>query len=141
MFFARRKSTRTLGLAANKFVDRNAKSFLALSVLNGNVYIDVTTMNSEFPNFLAPPIIEQLKLVGIPSLTSIQSELFPPVMEGKSVLAHSKTGTGKTLAYLLPLVQRAFFAHSAEGETSSGLSLTKPKDPCFGSHSRAGDSG
>jgi len=78
-------------------------------------------MNSDFPSYIAPSLVEQLKLRGIPSLTSIQKELFPPVMEGKSVLAHSKTGTGKTLAYLLPLVQRAFFGTPEDSSNSGTL--------------------
>jgi superfamily II DNA/RNA helicase len=38
--------------------------------------------------------------------TSIQNTTIPLILEGKDVIAESPTGTGKTLAYLLPLLNR-----------------------------------
>lgn len=35
----------------------------------------------------------------------IQDEMIPALLEGKDVVAESPTGTGKTLAYLLPILQ------------------------------------
>ncbi len=43
---------------------------------------------------------------GISAPTPIQAEVFLPITEGRSVLGLSKTGTGKTLGYMAPLVQR-----------------------------------
>lgn len=37
--------------------------------------------------------------------TSIQSLVIPPAMEGKDILAHAPTGTGKTGAFLFPVCQ------------------------------------
>lgn len=45
-----------------------------------------------------------LKEKGITTETAIQKELFTPITEGDNVLGISPTGTGKTLAYLLPLL-------------------------------------
>lgn len=42
---------------------------------------------------------------GIMEPTAVQAECIPAALEGKDVLAESQTGTGKTLAYLLPLLQ------------------------------------
>ncbi len=36
----------------------------------------------------------------------IQTELIPPMLEGSDIVAESPTGTGKTLAYVLPLLQK-----------------------------------
>lgn len=36
----------------------------------------------------------------------IQASCYQPIVEGKDVLARSKTGTGKTLAFVLPLLER-----------------------------------
>ena len=36
----------------------------------------------------------------------IQATAYQPIVEGKDVLARSKTGTGKTLAFILPLLER-----------------------------------
>ncbi|MBM7649593.1 superfamily II DNA/RNA helicase [Bacillus ectoiniformans] len=38
--------------------------------------------------------------------TAIQQKAIPPILEGKDLLAESPTGTGKTLAYLLPLLEK-----------------------------------
>ena len=45
-----------------------------------------------------------LREKGITTETAIQKELFEPITEGDNVLGISPTGTGKTLAYLLPLL-------------------------------------
>jgi ATP-dependent RNA helicase RhlE len=37
--------------------------------------------------------------------TPIQTQAIPPALEGKDVLATSQTGTGKTLAFLIPLIE------------------------------------
>lgn len=43
---------------------------------------------------------------GISEPSPVQAECIPAALEGRDVLAQSQTGTGKTLAYLLPLLQR-----------------------------------
>src|SRR5579864_8311024 len=37
--------------------------------------------------------------------TPVQSEAIPPALTGRDVVATAQTGTGKTLAFLLPLIQ------------------------------------
>ncbi|MGT2846395.1 DEAD/DEAH box helicase [Streptococcus massiliensis] len=49
---------------------------------------------------------EQLTRLGFENLTAIQEQLFEPISAGQSVLGISPTGTGKTLAYLLPSLLR-----------------------------------
>lgn len=41
-----------------------------------------------------------------PSTMPIQDQMIPALLEGKDVVAESPTGTGKTLAYLLPIFQK-----------------------------------
>ncbi|AKG37821.1 DEAD/DEAH box helicase [Paenibacillus durus] len=48
----------------------------------------------------------RLSEFGITSPSPVQAETIPLLLEGRDVLAASQTGTGKTLAYLLPLLQR-----------------------------------
>jgi len=43
---------------------------------------------------------------GFESTTPIQSAVFPGVLAGEDLVACAQTGTGKTLAFLLPLMQR-----------------------------------
>ena len=50
------------------------------------------------------PFIETLAESGIRTATPIQEQVIPLALAGKSVLFESETGTGKTLAFLLPLL-------------------------------------
>ncbi|MNM11398.1 DEAD-box ATP-dependent RNA helicase CshA [compost metagenome] len=47
----------------------------------------------------------RLSEFGITEPSDVQAETIPLLLEGRDVLAVSQTGTGKTLAYLLPLLQ------------------------------------
>lgn len=55
---------------------------------------------------LNPILQERWRKSGFEAPTSIQTAAIPAIMEGKDVIAESPTGTGKTLAYLLPLLNR-----------------------------------
>jgi ATP-dependent RNA helicase DeaD len=55
---------------------------------------------------LEPIWLEQLHKLGISEPTPVQQQAIPAILQGKDVIAQSQTGTGKTLAYLLPLLQR-----------------------------------
>lgn len=47
-----------------------------------------------------------LKSLGIVAPTSIQERTIPSVMEGKDVIAQAQTGTGKTLTFVLPILEK-----------------------------------
>lgn len=47
-----------------------------------------------------------LKKVGIRRPTPVQEKSIPDLMEGKDIIAQAQTGTGKTLAFMLPLVEK-----------------------------------
>jgi len=51
-------------------------------------------------------LVERLERAKILKPTQIQKELFQPIQDGTCVLGLAKTGTGKTLSYLAPLVQK-----------------------------------
>ncbi|CAE7858214.1 unnamed protein product [Symbiodinium microadriaticum] len=54
-----------------------------------------------------PEILKQnLRGLGVTKLFEIQSRAFDPILRGRSFVGRSKTGTGKTVAYLLPLLER-----------------------------------
>lgn len=53
-----------------------------------------------------PVLTEVLNKQGIKVATPVQEKAIPAIFKGRDVIAKSQTGTGKTLAYLLPLVQR-----------------------------------
>src|SRR5690606_20151352 len=54
---------------------------------------------------LDPSILRGLKELGFRRPTSIQAEAIPPVLGGRDLLASAVTGSGKTAAFLIPIVQ------------------------------------
>jgi len=50
-------------------------------------------------------LLEALQDKGFTRPTAIQAEAIPPALEGRDVLGSAPTGTGKTAAYLLPVLQ------------------------------------
>ena len=55
---------------------------------------------------LTAPLVQGLVKTGITEPTAIQAAVIPQVLAGNDVVGQSPTGTGKTLAYLLPLFQK-----------------------------------
>ena len=55
---------------------------------------------------LDPRIDAGIKAVGYTTPTPIQHQAIPVVLEGRDVLGLAQTGTGKTAAFLLPILQR-----------------------------------
>jgi len=55
---------------------------------------------------LSEPILRALAREKFEHPTRVQAELVPAILSGKDVLGQSKTGTGKTLAYGLPILER-----------------------------------
>src|ERR1043165_6358144 len=51
---------------------------------------------------LNSPILNALDELGFTRPTTIQHKAFPVIMSGRDVCGIAQTGTGKTLAYLLP---------------------------------------
>ena len=55
---------------------------------------------------LAPAILDRLAAAKFSIPTPVQAATIPPALEGRDVLATAQTGTGKTLAFLLPILQK-----------------------------------
>ena len=51
-------------------------------------------------------IIEGLDAMGFTKPTPIQEQAIPAILEGKDIIACAQTGTGKTAAYILPLLHK-----------------------------------
>jgi ATP-dependent RNA helicase RhlE len=62
-------------------------------------------MNFEELN-LAPAIVQAVREQGYETPTPIQAEAIPAVLAGRDLLAGAQTGTGKTAAFTLPMLQR-----------------------------------
>ena len=64
-------------------------------------------MNQSFAELgIQGALVQGLAKAGITVPTQIQEEVIPEVLAGKDVVGQSATGTGKTLAFLLPLFQK-----------------------------------
>jgi ATP-dependent RNA helicase RhlE len=55
---------------------------------------------------LHPSLLKGIKELGFVRPTPIQTDAIPPALAGRDVLACAMTGSGKTAAFLLPILQR-----------------------------------
>ena len=55
---------------------------------------------------LAPAQLANLDLLGYRVMTAIQAATLPAALAGRDLIAQAKTGSGKTVAFALPLLQR-----------------------------------
>jgi len=51
-------------------------------------------------------IVARIKAIGFTAPTPIQQQAIPRVLEGRDVMGLAQTGTGKTAAFILPILQR-----------------------------------
>lgn len=56
---------------------------------------------------LQPTLLKNLKNKGYETMTNIQEESIFPLMEGRDLLGISNTGSGKTGAFLIPIIEHA----------------------------------
>lgn len=77
----------------------------------------------DLDNFkLAPGIKSLLRAKGIETLFPIQAQCLGPVVDGKDLVGRARTGCGKTLAFVLPIVE--ILARESSSSSSSGASLS-----------------
>ena len=77
-----------------------------------------------FDTFALPDaLLASLKSMKFETPTPIQAETIPHALQGKDVFGTAQTGTGKTLAYVIPLI-----AHLLNSPYSSALVLTPTRE-------------
>ena len=54
---------------------------------------------------ISSPLINALNDLGITQTTTIQERAYPAIMSGRDIVGTAQTGTGKTIAYLLPCLR------------------------------------
>ena len=59
---------------------------------------------------ISKPILSALQEAGYEHPTPIQVQAFPVIRSGKDMIGIAQTGTGKTLAYLIPLLMKLHYA-------------------------------
>ncbi len=73
------------------------------------------TMNFEDLK-LAPAIVKAVREQGYESPTAIQAQAIPVVLDGHDLLGGAQTGTGKTAAFVLPILHKLSMSRSAENK-------------------------
>jgi ATP-dependent RNA helicase DeaD len=68
---------------------------------------------------LEPRLIATLSELGYEEPTPIQREAIPPLLTGKDLIGQAATGTGKTAAFALPMIQRIAEAGKDRGHPSA----------------------
>jgi ATP-independent RNA helicase DbpA len=64
----------------------------------------MTTVFDSLP--LSPPLLAVVRELGFTSLTPIQEESIPLLLAGRDLIGQSATGSGKTAAFMLPILER-----------------------------------
>ncbi len=62
---------------------------------------------------LDPRLLKAVRELGYETPTAIQAATIPPLLEGRDVLGRAQTGTGKTAAFALPVLDRLTHAQKA----------------------------
>ncbi len=60
--------------------------------------------------------------------TPVQEQVIPLVLEGRDIIASAQTGTGKTAAFLLPLIHHLLQAPPASGNSISALVIVPTRE-------------
>ena len=63
---------------------------------------------------LAPAIVRAVRAHGYETPTPIQAQAIPIILAGQDILGGAQTGTGKTAAFVLPILHRLTMARSAQ---------------------------
>jgi ATP-dependent RNA helicase RhlE len=79
---------------------------------------------------LIEPILRALQEEGYATPTPIQQQAIPPLLEGKDLLGCAQTGTGKTAAFAIPLLQLLYAKKAApsRGKHIKALVLTPTRE-------------
>lgn len=89
---------------------RTDDSVLDRSILSGTRFGDLT------PRPHSASLRAVADVMGLQETTEVQAKTYRHAVEGKDVLARARTGTGKTLAFLLPAIEVVLRAHEASPE-------------------------
>jgi ATP-dependent RNA helicase DeaD len=76
---------------------------------------------------LSEPLLQALRDVGYESPSPIQEQAIPPLLEGRDVIGQAQTGTGKTAAFGLPLLEYV----DPEDDAVQALVLTPTRELCI----------
>jgi ATP-dependent RNA helicase DDX56/DBP9 len=67
---------------------------------------------ASFAHVIDSRILRALADLGFARPTLVQSKAIPLALEGRDILARARTGSGKTVAYCMPVIQKIISAKS-----------------------------
>lgn len=75
---------------------------------------------------LLDPLLRAIDALAFQTPTPIQARAIPPILQGRDVLAAAQTGTGKTAAFGIPLLQRLMTEGSVAGANQARALILVP---------------
>jgi ATP-dependent RNA helicase DeaD len=76
---------------------------------------------------LSKEVLKSIEEMGFETATAIQGEAIPPILEGRDVIGQSGTGTGKTIAFAVPAVEKV----DTESDATQVLVLCPTRELCI----------
>lgn len=77
---------------------------------------------------LSPALLKAITAQGYDKPSPIQEQGIPPILQGKDIMAAAQTGTGKTAAFTLPLLQNLSKGANAKSNHVRALVLTPTRE-------------
>jgi superfamily II DNA/RNA helicase len=109
------------------------QSVRALTSTSAGAFGAVDTTHTDktmrFDQFsLSQPILRALHEQGYETATPIQQRAIPEILAGRDILGCAQTGTGKTAAFALPILQRLSGSRPASGRPIRVLVVTPTRE-------------
>jgi ATP-dependent RNA helicase RhlE len=76
---------------------------------------------------LSDPLVQGILATGYTAPTEIQSKAIPAAVSGKDVIGCAQTGTGKTAAYVLPILNRLSHEPPTDVESQTPMDRRTPR--------------
>ena len=77
---------------------------------------------------LSDPLVQGILATGYTAPTEIQTQAIPAAIAGKDIIGCAQTGTGKTAAFVLPILNRLSHEHHSQRKVVRALILTPTRE-------------
>jgi len=77
---------------------------------------------------LSDPLVRGILATGYIAPTEIQSQVIPAAIQGRDIIGCAQTGTGKTAAFVLPILNRLSHEHAAKNKSIKAMVLTPTRE-------------
>lgn len=73
-------------------------------------------------------LVQGISAIGFTEATPIQQQAIPRIIEGKDIIASAQTGTGKTAAFLLPLIHKIITEREEDHTSTKALVIVPTRE-------------